>query len=353
MKLSSFTIQSNQNIKKAFKFLKKYGKKCLIVIDKDKKMLGTLTDGDIRNSILKKNSINTKIEKIYNSNPKYLLQGNYTNSQALKLLVKHNIELIPIVNQKKKIINIVELNTLLKSKNKIVKNKFFLNIFVIIMAGGVGTRLRPFTKVLPKPLVPVNNRPIIDHIIDRFQDQGLKKIILTINDKAEIMKAYFNETKSQNKIKFLEETKPLGTCGGLSFLCGKINKSFFVTNCDIILNLDFYDLYSFHVKNNYDITVVASTKDFAIPYGICEINSQGLLQSMIEKPKYNHLVNTGLYVINPRILSIIPRNKKYDFNELFDDAKRKKKKVGVYPIDEKSWIDVGQWSEYKKAIEKL
>ena len=167
------------------------------------------------------------------------------------------------------------------------------------------------------------------------------------------MKAYFNETKSQNKIKFLEETKPLGTCGGLSFLCGKINKSFFVTNCDIILNLDFYDLYSFHVKNNYDITVVASTKDFAIPYGICEINSQGLLQSMIEKPKYNHLVNTGLYVINPRILSIIPRNKKYDFNELFDDAKRKKKKVGVYPIDEKSWIDVGQWSEYKKVIEKL
>ena len=221
------------------------------------------------------------------------------------------------------------------------------------MAGSVGTRLRPFTKVLPKPLVPVNNRPIIDHIIDRFQDQGLKKIILTINDKAEIMKAYFNETKSKNKIKFLEETKPLGTCGGLSFLCGKINKSFFVTNCDIILNLDFYDLYSFHVKNNYDITVVASTKDFAIPYGICEINSQGLLQSMIEKPKYNHLVNTGLYVINPRILSIIPRNKKYDFNELFDDAKRKKKKVGVYPIDEKSWIDVGQWSEYKKVIEKL
>ena len=111
MKLSSFTIQSNQNIKKAFKFLKKYGKKCLIVIDKDKKMLGTLTDGDIRNSILKKNSINTKIEKIYNSNPKYLLQGNYTNSQALKLLVKHNIELIPIVNKKKKIIDIVVMES--------------------------------------------------------------------------------------------------------------------------------------------------------------------------------------------------------------------------------------------------
>ena len=118
------------------------------------------------------NSINSKIEKIYNSQPKYLLEGNYTISQALKLLIKHEIDLIPVVNHKKKIVNIVELDTLLKSKNKIIKNKKNLNIFAVIMAGGLGTRLRPFTKVLPKPLVPVNNKPIIDHIIDRFKGQG-------------------------------------------------------------------------------------------------------------------------------------------------------------------------------------
>lgn len=355
MKNSSLIIYPNQTIKVAFKLLNVSGKKCLFVVDKKKKILGTLTDGDIRKAILKNKSINEQIFNIYNTKYKFINSSQYTRTKALKILLKHKLDLLPVINSNKKIINIAELNSLIKEKDK---NKYFktrknLNISAVIMAGGFGTRLKPFTNILPKPLIPVNDKPIIKHIVDGFQQQGVKNIIISINHKAEIIKAYFHEMKLNKKFKFLEEKIPLGTCGSLKLLSNKLKKDFIVTNCDTILNVDLNNLKKFHLKNKNQITIVVSAKEFVVPYGVCNLNKEGFLSFMEEKPRYNHLINTGLYILHPSILKLIPKNKKFNFNKLLQKAIVLKKNIGIYPVDDKAWIDVGQWPEYKKAITKF
>ncbi len=221
------------------------------------------------------------------------------------------------------------------------------------MAGGRGTRLEPFTKVLPKPLIPIHEKPVIEHIIERFTTVGISNFILTVNYKARIMKAFFEELQSDYSVDFIDEVEPLGTAGSLKFLGNRIDRPFIVTNCDIIVRGDYADIYDFHVKNKYDITLVASMKNFTLPYGTCELNGKGNLKIIHERPEYDFLINTGLYVVNPEVLKLIPENKQYHFTELIRDAKDQRKLIGVYPIDDESWIDVGQWAEYQKAVERL
>jgi NDP-sugar pyrophosphorylase family protein len=151
----------------------------------------------------------------------------------------------------------------------------------------------------------------------------------------------------------VEELEPLGTAGSLRFLDGKFHQPFFVTNCDTIIKADYANLYEFHQKGDYDITLVASAKEYVIPYGTCELNNGGHLAHINEKPKYDFLINTGLYVMNPRVLNLIPKNRFYHITHLIENAKKKRKKVGVFPVDDDSWIDIGQWTEYKQAIDRL
>jgi NDP-sugar pyrophosphorylase family protein len=219
------------------------------------------------------------------------------------------------------------------------------------MAGGKGTRMEPFTKVLPKPLVPINEKPIIEHIIEKFTEVGCLDFYLTLNYKGKILKAYFEELQPEYNVSFVDEKKPLGTAGSLKYLMGKFNKPFFVTNCDIIIKANYASLYDFHLKGKYDITLVASAKEYIIPYGTCELNGNGHLSHINEKPKYDFLINTGLYILNPDILKIIPNNKFYHITHLIEDVKSMGKTIGVFPIDEDEWIDIGQWAEYKKALD--
>ena len=221
------------------------------------------------------------------------------------------------------------------------------------MAGGKGTRLKPFTQILPKPLIPLRDRPVIEHIIESFTKYGVSNFLITINYKSRIIKSFFEEAKMKYSIKFLEETKPLGTVGGLRKHADRFNEPFFVTNCDTILNVDYEDLYKFHKKNNNDITLVASTKDFEIPYGVCELNKKGTLLKIKEKPKFNFLSNTGLYVLNPKTLNSVPKNKLYQMTQLIEVLRKNKKKIGVYPIEDKLWFDIGQWSEYSDTINRF
>ena len=225
--------------------------------------------------------------------------------------------------------------------------------YALILAGGKGSRLEPFTKVLPKPLVPIQEKPIIEHIIERFTILGCSDFHLMVNYKGGIIKAYFEELQPDYSLQFIEETEPLGTVGSLHFLDGKFNQPFFLTNCDIIIKADYVSLYEFHQKGNYDITLVASDKEFIIPYGTCELNRKGDLSHIIEKPQYDFLVNTGLYVLNPDMLKLIPEKRFYHITHLIEDVKNQGKKVGVFPIDDDAWIDVGQWTEYQQAVKLL
>ena len=258
--------------------------------------------------------------------------------------------MIPIVNENNIVVDYVTWSGL---GEKIQPHKSSLNVPVVIMAGGRGTRLEPFTKILPKPLVPVQEKPIIEHIIECFTKLGCSDFHLTVNYKGRILKAYFEELQPDYSVRFIEEQEPLGTAGSLRYLVGKFNEPFFVTNCDIIIKADYTNLYKFHQKGAYDVTLVASAKEYVIPYGTCNLNSDGHLSHINEKPQYDLLINTGLYVLNPEVLELIPENKFYHITNLIEDVKNQGKKVGVFPIDDDSWIDVGEWVEYRKAIERL
>jgi dTDP-glucose pyrophosphorylase len=345
---NKFLITKDQTVKKAMQLINKNSQRCLIVVDGFNKMLGTLSDGDIRNALLKNSNMNDKVEKFYNRKAKFVYKNNYSKDD-LKKLFKEKYDLIPILRKNKTVFDITYWSREFDKKIKPKK----LNAHVIIMAGGEGTRLQPFTKVLPKPLIPINEKPVIEHIMEKFISSGISNFTFTINYKAEIIKAYFKEFKSNLKINFIEEHLPLGTAGAIKFLEKKIKKDFFVVNCDTIVDIDYGDLYSFHKKKGNDITIVASAKEYKIPYGVCKINNKGMLASIEEKPKLNFLASSGIYVLNPNIFKLIPKKEKFHFTNLISLARKKKLKITVYPIDDSLWLDVGQWNEYKKALKFL
>ena len=350
--MKDIAVKPDITIRQAMKKLSQYGKKCLVIIDETQTLLGTLSDGDLRKAILNGFMPGDSINKIYQSKPMVLFEGKYKHDEAKKLFLKNMFDLIPVVDDEGKLREVLHWETVLNNgRKKIPKNK--LKAPVVIMAGGRGARLEPFTKVLPKPLVPINDKPIIEHIIKRFTDIGCLDFHLTVNYKGKILKAYFEELQPEYDVTFIDENEPLGTAGSLYYLNNKFDKPFFVTNCDIIIKTDYESLYKFHHKGGYDITLVASDKEFIIPYGTCELNGDGHLSHINEKPKYDFLINTGLYVLNPDILTLIPVNKFYHITHLIEDAKKQGKKVGVFPIDDDAWIDIGQWAEYKIAIDKF
>jgi len=345
------TVNKNITIRNAMKLLSSSGQKSLVIIDKNNKLKGTISDGDIRRAILDGADMADSIKKHYQPNPTTLSKNSFSNDRAKDIFTKYKFDLIPIVDEYDKLIDVLFWENVF-GESKPVQN-VNLDVPVVVMAGGKGTRLEPFTNVLPKPLIPVNEKPIIEHIIERFSNVGIKDFYLTVNYKGKILKAYFEDSEYDYNIKFIKEDIPLGTAGCLFNLKNKIKKPFFISNCDIIIKADYQELYKFHSDGDYDITLVASAKELTIPYGTCILNKEGHLAHIDEKPKYEFLINTGLYILNPEMLSLIPENKFYHITDLIDNAKKLDKKIGVYPIDDEDWIDIGQWTEYKKAVDRL
>jgi len=345
--MKDITIQPSATIKEAMEALDKTAEKVLLVVDDDQRLIGALTDGDIRRHILKERDLIGTIQSAYNKNPIFVFKEDFDPEKIKAVFLKNKIGVIPILDQERRVINFITWEKAFGNNRKSGDQK--LDVPVVIMAGGRGTRLEPFTKVLPKPLIPVGEKPVIDHIIDRFKACGVSEFYITVHHMSKILRAYFEEKNPDYSIGFAEEDEPRGTAGSLKLLIDKLDKPFFVSNCDIIIEADYSDIFRFHTKNSYDITLVASTKQFNIPYGICQLNGSGSLERIQEKPEYNYLVNTGLYVLNPNVIGIIPDNKMFHITQLIEIVKGNKGTIGVYPIREKAWIDVGQWTEYRKV----
>ena len=348
--MKNITVKLDITIRQAMKTLDKTAEKCLLVLDEDDKLLGSLTDGDLRRSILAGANVSENISGCYHKDATTFTRGNYTQEDAIRILRDKKLDLIPIIDKDGKVVDYLTWSNIDGGKQN---KKVLDDVSVVIMAGGKGTRMEPFTKVLPKPLIPINEKTIIEHIIERFTDIACSDFHLTVNYKGKILKAYFEELQPEYDVAFVDEKEPLGTAGSLQYLKGTFEKPFFVTNCDIIIKADYANLYEFHQKGKYDITLVASAKEYIIPYGTCELNDNGHLSHIKEKPKYDFLINTGLYVLNPDVLNLIPKNKFYHITRLIEDAKNQGKKIGVFPIDDDAWIDIGHWAEYKKAIDKF
>ena len=349
--MKNILVKPDITITQAMKLLDETAEKVLLVVNEKEHLLGTITDGDIRRYILNGKDLKGTISKAYNKTPLYLSKEDYTSSELKQIFLDKKIELLPVIDNNGKVINYFSWESVfgngLRSENKAISAP------VIIMAGGKGTRLEPFTKVLPKPLIPVNEKPIIDYIIEQFMHFAISHFHVSVNYKAKIIKAYLEDKEDGTTYDFIEEEKPLGTAGSLKFLENKLKKPFFVSNCDIIVRADYKDLYNFHIDGNFDITLVASVKHYNIPYGTCELNDDGHLDSIIEKPEYSFLVNTGLYVVNPGALKLIPQNEFFHITQLIEEINTIGGSVGVYPINEDNWIDIGQWAEYRNAIDSL
>jgi len=344
--IEQFCILPTDTIKHALKQISETGKKCILVTNDKNKFLGTLSDGDLRRAILNNQKLNSQIKSFYNKKSFVLIKNKYSDLNLKKIFLKKKVDLIPVINNKKKIINVISLTDILENKET---QKKIDNIIPVIMAGGKGTRLKPFTNILPKPLLPVNGKTAIETIIDNLKIYGLNKFLISINEKSEIIKGFFHGIKKDYEVKFIEEKKPLGTIGSLNLIKSKdLKDNLLVINCDVIFQLDIRDLYDFHKKNNFDITIVVSDKRFQIPYGVCEISKKGNLKKINEKPSYDYLVNIGLYLLKKKVIKLIPKNKLLDFNQIVEFSQKKKFKIGVFPISESGWQDTGHWSDFNK-----
>ena len=342
-------IFSDQSIKQALKMLKNNGEKSLIVSSKSNKLLGTISDGDIRSAILNQIPIESSINKFFKRKCVYFYENKYNKSEIKKIFIEERIGLIPIINKKKLITDVISWERIFFNKKKIKE----INANVIIMAGGKGSRLEPFTEILPKPLIPINGKTVIEIIIEKFNNYKINSFFLSVNYKYQIIKAYLNEKNLKSKINYLRENNSLGTAGPLSLLSKKSKKTLIVSNCDIIIDEDYGKIYDFHKNKLNDLTLVVTNKKFKIPYGICFVNKKGNLKKITEKPEYDYLVNTGLYFLEPKVLSVIPKNQLYNFNDFLNNCIKKKFKIGVFPIQDYLWNDVGQWQEYINFLKKI
>ena len=347
------TIIDTTSIQEAVKNLDVYRLNSLVILNNKKKVTGIFTMGDFRRAVFVGLDITNQVSLIANKNYKYLTEG-YSKKDIKKIFSNNNlISDIPVLNKKFQLLEILSRVDFFTKKELLVKNSNLNRFPVVIMAGGKGTRLDPFTRVLPKPLIPIGDKPIIRVIMDYFKNFGSKVFYVSVNDKSNMIKAYFHDLIPIYKISYIEEKKPLGTAGSLRLLNGKLKNTFFVTNSDILIHSYYPSIIEFHKNNNHDLTLVSSIRNFKIPYGICKFKKTGELISIKEKPEYDFFITTGLYVIEPKLLKLIPRNKKFDMNQLIDKARKSNMKVGVFPVSENSWMDVGQWSEYEKNVKKF
>jgi len=349
--IRKYTVSESVNIRLAIQQMDFGGAGFVAVIDSEEKMVGLVTDGDFRRAVLRGIGLDENVLIIANRNYKYLSSG-HSKKEILEYYESAAVECLPILHGGR-LVDVIFYSDL-HDKNDIENsNKKLLDLPVVIMAGGKGTRLDPFTRILPKALIPIGEKPVIDIIMEEYAKQGMRVFYISVNEKSKMIKAYLGDQDRDYTITLIDEDIPLGTAGSLKVLQDKIGGPFFVSNCDIIVKNNYCDILKFHQEGGFDLTVVGSMQHHTIPYGVCKIEHEGLLKSIHEKPKFDFIVNTGMYLLNSDVLKYIPKDQRFDMTDLINALQNHAHRVGVYPISEKSWIDIGQLNEYKIAIKSL
>lgn len=322
--------------------------KLLFVFDNER-FIGILTIGDIQRAIIKNVDMNAVVLSILDKNKIY---AKVTESLEIikKKMYELRAECMPLVDENNKLLDIYFWKEMFSDGKRERTDK--IDVPVVIMAGGLGTRLKPLTNIIPKPLIPVNEKTILETIIDQFNGIGCAKYYISVNYKSEIIEYYFANLDTKYDLTFLKENRPLGTIGSVSLLKGKIDKPFFVSNCDIIVDQDYREVFDYHVNNKNDITIVTAIKSFHIPYGVIETGDNGLMTGISEKPDVSYMINTGVYILEPQLIDEIPENTFYHITDLIEKVRKNGGRVGCFPVSEKSWTDIGDWNEYLKTIEK-
>lgn len=342
--IKKYIISKDITILEAMKIIDAGGKGIAYICEENK-LLASVTDGDIRRAIIKNTNVNDKIMSIANHNPHFIYEDQRRNSK--KLMKEYFITSIPIVHKSNmELIDIVFMYGTDRNVDR-------LNVPVYIMAGGKGTRLKPYTDVLPKPLIPIGEKTITEHIMDRFSQYGCNEFHMIVNYKRSLIKAYFAECEVKRNVKFIDEDEFLGTGGGLKLITPPIKETVFVTNCDILIEGNYKEIYDYHKKNKNIITMVCVNMKEMIPYGTIELDENNLVKEIKEKPSYSYNTNTGLYIIEPEFIEMIPDHTFTHITDTIAECISSGKRVGAYFVTQEDWLDMGQLEKLRDMEEKL
>ena len=312
--------------------------------------MSILTVGDVQRAIIKNVKLTVPVSEIVSTDKKFAHVDEPLDEIKQKML-SLRAECMPVLDENGNLTDVLFWNDLFKKAEEPKREK--IDLPVVIMAGGKGTRLKPLTNVLPKPLIPVGDKTIIEVIMDQFESIGCTKFYMSVNYKVEMMKFYLSQLEHHYDIEFFQEDKPLGTIGSVALLKGKIDTPFIVSNCDIVIDQDYRDVYDYHKENGNDITLVTAVKTQRIPYGVIETGEDGLMLGLTEKPNNTFMFNTGVYILNPGLIDEIPEGQLFHITELMEKVKARGGRVGCFPVSDQAWHDMGEWPEYLRMIDVL
>lgn len=344
-------IQENSTIKEAMRLLDITALKVIFAIDNNERVTGSVTDGDIRRGLLSGLTLEDSIRGLINRDFTYITER--TDSQEIKrLFIEKKLDLLPILNSSMGFISCLSWEEFFSDSKK---NTYpALDIPVVIMAGGKGTRMAPFTDILPKPLIPIEGKSILEHIIAEFRQFQIDDFYFTLNYKGHIIEAYFNGIEKDYKLSSVWEENFLGTAGSLHLLDrNNIQNDFIVSNCDNIVKANYADVLKLHRETGAMVTMLSSYQHFQFPYGVVEFESGGNITGMREKPEFSFPVNTGVYILNKKCLDLIPPDTFFNMPDLINKVRETGGKAIVYPVNEKDFIDIGQWKEYRSVISQF
>ena len=340
--IENIKLRQNATIKEALGIIDSGAMQIALVVDDNDKLLGTLTDGDIRRGILRGLDLDSSIETIVFKEPA-IAKISSTKEEILKIALSKKLHQIPIVDDNGIVLDLKEIEELVEPKIKTNR--------VILMVGGLGTRLRPLTQDMPKPMLKVGNKPILQTIVEKFAEYGFVNITMCVNFNASIIRDYFGDGKEFGvNIDYVLEEKRMGTAGALSLLKERPSEPFFVMNGDLLTNVNFEHIFNYHTLHKATATMCVREYDYEVPYGVVKMNDNKIT-AIAEKPVQKFFVSAGIYMLSPEILDLIPKNEFYDMPALFEKLIKLSKNVISFPIRE-YWLDIGRMEEYQRANEE-
>ena len=337
-------VVADTSIRDAISALVDGGRKVIFVIDAKMRLLGLFTTGDMRRYLLLGKSLSKPVSDAMNPTPITFLSVREVSDRS----AAHPLIVYPIVDAEGKLVDALYPEDISFSESHELEK-----VPLVIMAGGKGTRLYPYTRVLPKAIIPIGNYSITERIIQSFYKYGCRHVYMVLNHRAAIIRAYMGEVDTGCEVEFVEESEFAGTAGGLALLKGKINSTFILSNCDILINDDLACAYLTHKEQKNQITFVCSMLDHTIPYGVVETSAEGRIQSITEKPHMSFLANTGVYVLEPCVFEEIRPGEHIDMTDLTLRCIQRGMRAGVFPISEKAWLDMGQIKDMEQMIQQL
>lgn len=348
IKIKKLIVSPDISLSSALRKMDEIGHKLLIIADETLSFHGLLSIGDIQRAIIADAGLHSPASQFVRKKLR-IAKSTDNVDNIKKQILRYRLEYMPVLNPDEKVVDVIFWEDIIASETVEVNNQ--IGLPVVIMAGGFGTRLRPLTNILPKPLLPYGDTTILENIIERFRKFGCTDFHISVNYKADLIQFYLDSLGEKDyRVNLFTEDKPLGTAGSLGLLQNQLSTPFFVSNCDILIDQDYSAVYDYHKKHRNELTLVASLKQYNIPYGTLESGVNGELLSLKEKPELTFMINCGMYLLEPHLLKEIPEDTFFHITHLIEKIKERDGKVGVFPISEKSWIDIGEWPLYSKVL---